>query len=163
MAFDPFEGKVIRSFKTPPQEPPSHLSYESKQAQRALENAVQIAVERAVRSWLFPVLGIGLWLLGRLGIRPLALDKERMEINAWIFGISKGIEWAAVIVMLVGTWFLFRALWDWWKLKRSGRLAWRIGFALPFNVMSALLTAQIISMEFHFDLWRSLERLVRGW
>lgn len=163
MAFDPFEGKVIRPFKAPHPEPPSNPQFENKKAQRAHEDAVQIAVERAVRCWLFPILGIGLWFLGRLVVRPLALDRERMEINAWVFGISKGIEWAAVIVMFAAAWFMFRAIWDWWKLKKSGRLAWRIGFGLPLNLMSALLTAQIICMEYHFDLWRYIERLVRGW
>jgi hypothetical protein len=157
MAFDPFEGKVIRSYSAPVA--PAQID---RKAQRLREDAVQIAADRSGWCWLLPILGIGVWLVARLVIRRLAWNEKELRIEDWIFALSKVVEWAAVVLMLLAAWFLLWAIWDWWKL-RSGRVLWRIGFGLPLNLLSSLLTAQIVCMEFNFDLWRRIEYLVRGW
>lgn len=151
MAFDPFEGRVITSHKAPPEPSPD------RRAQRLHEDAVTIAVERSWWCWIMPLVAIGLSLFNHFVIA------RKFGFNEVVFITFKVIMFVAVFLVGVGFWFLLRTVWSWWKLKRSWRLLLPIMLGLALSVVTVPLAAQAISLELDFDLFRYVQRLIRGW
>lgn len=150
MAFDPFEGRTIKPFGGPSE--PTKPS--PRAAALAEEAAVLEAMGRAHKSWIYPLIGLGIVLLFRFVLaRAFGPPPE-----AWRWVLTGVV----LLFLLGGLWRLVAACWNLRKYRRWGFL-WPISLGLIVNLPMIIILAQGIGLALGIDLEHEVRRLFRGW